>query len=104
MQYKYDVEYRNGKPWKITAIGITSFGKVYTGISRCAEEDEFNFTTGAEIARKRAELKQLKDIMKNSEEDADYHAERANKAAKKRFKTYLAINKIYNQIEEIKGE
>jgi len=58
MFFKYIVEY----PIKVIAIGRTANGLTFTGIAKCSQEDTFNVKVGKEIARAKAELKQLKHL------------------------------------------
>lgn len=100
MKFKYDVEYKDNRPWKVVAIGTSKYGEIYIGEARCASEDKFDFEVGARIARMRAELKQLNRIMKNAEASADRYFEKGNQAAMRRIKAYQSIVKICNELEE----
>ena len=96
MTFKYEIEY----PRKVIAIGTSKYGEEYRGVAVCASEDEFDINKGKEIARMRAELKQLKRIKSNAEETADCYFEKGSRAAKRRLNAHKAILKIQDKLQE----
>ena len=96
MKFRYEIEY----PRKVVAIGTSKYGEEYRGVAVCASDDEFDINKGKEIARMRAELKQLRRIKANAEETADHYFELGNRAAKRRLNAVKAMRKIYEKLGE----
>ena len=96
MKFHYEIEY----PRKVVAIGTSKYGEEYRGTAVCASDDEFDINKGKEIARMRAEIKQLKRIKANAEETADRYFEKGNRAAKRRLNAVRAMKKIEEKLEQ----
>jgi len=96
MKFVYKIEY----PRKVIAIGRSEHGKEYRGVAICAEGDTFDVNKGKQIARMKAELKQLENILKTSEKVADTYFEYGNRMARRRMKAHLAMKKIEEKLGE----
>lgn len=96
MKFRYEIEY----PRKVVAIGESKYGEEYRGVAVCASDDEFDINKGKEIARMRAELKQLKRIKANAEDSADHYFQKGNRAAKRRLGAVRAMQKIETRLGE----
>ncbi len=96
MKFTYNVNYPERK---ITAIGITTNGLVYTGVAKCAPEDAFNVRKGKKLARLRAQRKQLRAIQKVRDEEIEWMLKDLDRAMGKAARLTEQINKIEDQIQ-----
>jgi hypothetical protein len=94
MKYSYKtIKEENGR-MIVTATGRSTLGNVFVGRAVCAPADKFDFSLGASIARRRANIKRLTLMALNNDKKLD-DLQRAKEKAWKRE----------NQIaEELEGE
>ena len=101
MKFTYNVNYPGRK---ITAIGITANGLVYTGVAKCSPEDTFNVKIGKELARLRACQKQVRFIAKKKEDSIAETLKKLDGLMSKRSRLEDKEQNIIGKIAKIKGE
>lgn len=68
MNFIYKVDYPSKTIW---AIGETAHKLIFFGKAKCSPSDVFNVKTGKKIACLRAKKKQLKNLLKKTDEDIE---------------------------------
>lgn len=99
MKYDYKVDYENKK---IRAVGWTKNGLSFDGTAKCHPDDKFDAKIGKQIARNRAEIKQLKWLNRKINEYIDIEYLKIMKATKRQDDINKKIEKKKEELEEFK--
>lgn len=97
MKFEYIIEYPN----RVIAIGTTINGLTFRGVAICSKEDIFNVKVGKQIARLRAEEKQLNNIKKNIDAEIDALLDALDKRNRRMEKLNKQLFKIETELEKI---
>lgn len=100
MKFKYRVEY----PTKITAVGETENGFIFTGEARCHSNEQFDVKKGKQIARLRAQQKQLKKIREKVDEEVGELNKELNILMEKLNRKHKRLRINNQKLLEIKKE
>lgn len=101
MRFDYEVDYENKK---IRAVGWTKNGLSFDGTAKCHPDDKFDAKIGKQIARNRAEIKQLKWISKGIDKYIDDEYLKILRVTNRQEKIIKNIEKKIIQVEELKIE
>lgn len=85
----------------IKCIMVSSLGSVYTGKAVCSPNDDFSLEKGMEIAEKRAKLKQLNRIFKNTIKMRKFASQKLRQMKNREDKIAEKIWELETELEEL---